>query len=144
VFTTGHIRRKTDSFNVLRILLRTFTTIYCHALQCLPSGLLFPNVRLRMSCLLVCLKTLHLTEIPQLPFRVYVPHISLIADAVTLITFSERRVSIQWPLGPAPVRRIAGSNPALGMDVCPWSFYVVLSCAGRDLRPGSPTVCRKN
>jgi hypothetical protein len=45
---------------------------------------------------------------------------------------------IQWQcgLGRGPwafVGWIADSNPAWGMDVCPWSLYVVLSCAGRDL-----------
>jgi hypothetical protein len=31
---------------------------------------------------------------------------------------------------------IVGSNPAQGMDVCPLSFCVVLSCVGRGLATG--------
>jgi hypothetical protein len=31
------------------------------------------------------------------------------------------------------VSGIVGSNPAQGMDVCPLSFCVVLSCVGRGL-----------
>jgi hypothetical protein len=31
------------------------------------------------------------------------------------------------------VAGIAGSNPALGMDVCLWFLYIVLSCVGRGL-----------
>jgi hypothetical protein len=34
------------------------------------------------------------------------------------------------------VAGIAGSNPALGMDVCPLCLYVVLSCVGRGLYDG--------
>jgi hypothetical protein len=34
------------------------------------------------------------------------------------------------------VAGIAGSNPALGMDVCLLCLYVVLSCVGRDLCDG--------
>jgi hypothetical protein len=34
------------------------------------------------------------------------------------------------------VAGIVGSNPAQGMDVCPLSFCVVLSCVGRGLATG--------
>jgi hypothetical protein len=34
------------------------------------------------------------------------------------------------------VHWIVGSNPAQGMDVCPLSFCVVLSCVGRGLATG--------
>jgi hypothetical protein len=34
------------------------------------------------------------------------------------------------------VAGIVGSNPAQGMDFCPLSFCVVLSCVGRGLATG--------
>jgi hypothetical protein len=47
----------------------------------------------------------------------------------------------QWPCGlrrglDRLVPAIVGSNPAQGMDVCPPSFCVVLSCVGRGLATG--------
>jgi hypothetical protein len=54
--------------------------------------------------------------------------------------FSEACIGmmIQWPRGLrhgpwALVQCIASSGPALGMDVCPWPLYVVLSRVGTAL-----------
>jgi hypothetical protein len=52
-----------------------------------------------------------------------------------------RYVSNTWPWGQrrwpwALVHWIAGSNPAYSMAVCPWFFYVVLSCVGTGLATG--------